>query len=207
MDAGYPVLSSDLEACRMFDQYSYKVSPRALHQRVASLSSRFRPTASIDFDIEYSNISKAWAVLAIGDRVIDSPFSPAKLKLVSTETETETETESRLLAVDADRTFHLQGGRLGSALIYSSESGSCPISQRENPRHDAIITRQPCDSCRTARRIACLSNVRANSVTGLNRLPSLEQVFVPSRATFASTEFINRCADCSFFVLYYALLR
>ncbi|XP_011684896.1 PREDICTED: uncharacterized protein LOC105448168 isoform X2 [Wasmannia auropunctata] len=25
MDAGYSVLSNDLEACRMFDQYSYKV--------------------------------------------------------------------------------------------------------------------------------------------------------------------------------------
>jgi len=26
MDAGYSVLSSDLETCEMFDQYSYKVS-------------------------------------------------------------------------------------------------------------------------------------------------------------------------------------
>lgn len=26
MDAGYSVLNSDLDACRMFDQYAYKVS-------------------------------------------------------------------------------------------------------------------------------------------------------------------------------------
>ncbi|KAH0947189.1 hypothetical protein HN011_004035 [Eciton burchellii] len=98
MDAGYPVLSSDLEACRMFDQYSYKRGPE-----VSPISQGGNPT-------------------------------PVRLR-----------------------------GDYETALRFASVGP--PV-------------------------VACLSNVRANSVTGLNPITILNRFFSPGvHATFVRKVF------------------